>query len=90
MAAAFGWISIIVLAVVALGALLVNVAKDVYANSPEGKLKAAQEEADKAAEAADRLTESYNNLNNAIDSLEDKYETIKGLTRGTEEWRNAV
>ena len=90
MTAAFGWVALIVVAVVGLGALLVKVVKDIQANSPEGKLKAAREEAEQAAEAANKLTESYNNLANSIDSLDDKYKSLDNLTRGTKEWNAAV
>ena len=90
MTAAFGWVALIVVAVVGLGALLVKVVKDMQANSPEGKLKAAREEAEQAAEAADKLSESYNNLNNSINDLDDKYKSIENLTRGTKEWNTAV
>lgn len=90
MTAAFGWVALIVVAVVGLGALLIKVVKDIQANSPEGKLKAAREEAEQAAEAANKLTESYNNLANSIDGLDDKYKSLDNLTRGTKEWNSAV
>ena len=90
MAAALGWVALVVAAVVALGAIIYTTIDQIQKSSPEGKLKAAREEAEAAAEAADKAAESYNNLKNSLDSLKDGYQTLEGLTRGTEEWNEAV
>jgi cytoskeletal protein RodZ len=84
------------LLIVALGALaliiwgVVSAIKAFIKNSPEGKLKSAEEAAEAAAEAAETAAEAYNNLSDAFDSLLDKYSNLEDLTRGTQEWKNAV
>ena len=88
--AALGWILAIVAAVAVLGVVVYNHIKKMQENSPEGKLKAATEEAEQAAEVADRLTESYRNLNDSIEDLGDKYNALEDLTRGTKKWNEAV
>jgi hypothetical protein len=60
------------------------------ANSPEGKLKSAEEAADAAADAAERTAQAYNNLVDAVENLSDKYSALEDMTRGTQEWRDAV
>ena len=89
-AAALGWVLLVIAAVVALGLAIYAIADAIEKSSPEGKLKAAREEAEAAAEAADKAAESYNNLKNSFDELKDGYKTLKDLTRGTEEWNEAV
>jgi len=54
------------------------------------ELKKLEENADNAAKAADNATESYNGLKNSLTSLEEKYKSLEDLTRGTQEWRDAV
>jgi hypothetical protein len=78
------------LALVGVIMLLVHLFKEAQKNSPEGKLKSAEEAAASAAEAADAAAEAYDNLNDSLKSLDDKYENLDNLTRGTREWRDAV
>lgn len=58
--------------------------------TPEAKLEAASEAADKASEAADKAAEAYNNLSESFASLGDKYKGLEEMTKGTREWRDAV
>jgi len=58
--------------------------------TPEGKLKTLQEEAQKSADAFARVTESVEETKAALESLDSAYETIENLTRGTDEWYNAI
>ena len=81
--AALALLAIIVIGIVAL-------VKWFNANSPEGKLKSAEEAADAAAKAAERTAEAYNNLVEAIENLSDQYSALEEMTRGTQEWRDAV
>ena len=74
---------------VAIGAL-VHILKKVYDKSAAGRLKAAQKDTQKAADAAKEAAEEYNNLNNAISNIADKTEGLQELTKGTQEWRDAV
>ena len=77
-------------AVVLLIGLVVHLATVAAQNSPEGKLKAAQEQAEMLAETADQAAESYERLNDALDDLSSKYDALDELTRGTKEWNEAV
>ena len=81
---------LIVGAIIAIVAVFVAIAKSIQKNSPEGKLKAAQEATERASEAADRAKESYEGLASAIEQLDDKYKTLDELTRGTKEWNKAI
>lgn len=79
-----------ILLLVGAAALLVGIFKSIQANSPEGKLKTLQEQADKSAEAFNRVKDSVNETKSALESLNSAYETIENLTRGTDEWYNAI
>ena len=87
---------IALLLVAALGALaliiwaVVSAIKAFIKNSPEGKLKSAEEAAKAAADAADKAKEAYEGLADAFDSLDDKYKSLEELTKGTKEWKEAV
>lgn len=78
------------LALVAIIAVIIYLYKEHKKNSPEEVFKRSQESANAAASAADELADSYNNLNESLDSLDDKYKNLEKLTRGTQEWNNAV
>ena len=80
--------AIAAVALVAWG--LVKVFQAIKAASPEGQLKALQEQADKSAEAFNKVQESVNATKEAIDSLKESYEVIEGLKQGTEEWNEAI
>lgn len=79
-------IAVLVVAIIGIIALF----KKLKANSPEGKLKAAEEAAEAAGEAAEAAAEAYDNLAESFDNLADKYNTLEELTQGTREWRDAV
>lgn len=87
---AWWWVLAIVAALAAMIALIVVIAKKAAENSPEGKLKAAQEAAERASEAADRAKEAYEGLASSIEQLDDKYKALDELTRGTKEWNKAI
>ena len=80
----------VVLGVAAAVGALVYILKKVYDRSAAGRLKAAQKDTQKAAEAAKEAAEEYNNLNTAISNIEDKTNALSELTKGTQEWRDAV
>lgn len=80
---------IIIAVGIALGAVAL-VLKKIYDNSAAGKLKAAKKATEAAGEAAQDAAEAYNNLTNAINSIDDKTEALSELTKGTDEWREAV
>ena len=79
--------------IIAIGvaiAAVVTILKKVYDNSTAGKLKAAQKSTQSAAQAAQDAADAYTNLKNALDSIEDRTSALSELTRGTNEWREAV
>ena len=80
---------IIIAVSAALGAVVLAL-KKIYDNSAAGKLKAAKKATEAAGEAAQDAAEAYNNLSSAINSIDDKTEALSELTRGTNEWREAV
>ena len=88
--AAWWWAILIVAAVAALVVGIIAIANAIKNASPEAKLERAQEAADKSADAADRAAESYENLKNSFEGLEKGYEILENLTRGTEEWNDAI
>lgn len=84
---------LIVAAFIALAAIImvvVSAIKAFIANSPEGKLKAAEEASKAASVAAEEAAEAYNNLADSFENLEDKYNALEELTEGSREWRDAI
>lgn len=58
--------------------------------SPAGQLKEAQAAAENAANAADAAAEKYNNLKTSLDEIGEKKSNLDELTKGTQEWKDAV
>ena len=77
-------------AVAAIIAVVGIAMKKIYDNSAAGKLKAAKKATEDAGEAARDAAEAYNNLTSSINSIDDKTSALSELTRGTNEWREAV
>jgi archaellum component FlaC len=77
------------LAIAAIGAFAAawQVVKN---NSPEGKLEAAAKATNQATEAAENAAQSYEHLNNSLESIANKENIIKNMTKGTSEWKAAV
>lgn len=61
-----------------------------WKNSPAQQLKEAQEAAIKAGEAAQETADKYNNLKSSLEELKDKHTALDDLTKGTQEWNDAV
>jgi septal ring factor EnvC (AmiA/AmiB activator) len=76
---------IVLLAGAAMGALS-------YINnaSIEKRLKKAQESANDASEAAARASNSFEELSSSLDKLDEHYETLREMRRGTNEWNTSV
>lgn len=89
-----GWFLFLIGAIVAiLGVLIfliVKLVKHIQNSTPEAKLEAAKEAADDAAEAAQNAADAFTNLSDSWDSLSDKYKALEDMTRGSQEWRDAV
>ena len=83
-------VGLIIAAVVILIALIVKLVQHIQNSTPEAKLEAAKEAADDAAEAAQNAADAFTNLADSWDSLGDKYKALEDLTRGSQEWRDAV
>ena len=64
--------------------------KEYQNSSPEKILERAEESAENASKATEELAGSYNKLKDSLSGLDDKYETLETMTRGTQEWRDAV
>ena len=62
----------------------------IWKNSPAQKLKEAQEAAEKAGNAADIAADKYNNLKTSLDEIGEKKSNLDELTKGTQEWNDAV
>ncbi len=74
-------------------ALAISIKKlaDAFADDAEEKrLERLTEATEAASNAAEEAASQYNNLKDALSGLSDKYDTIETLTRGTQEWRDAV
>ena len=77
-------------ALVAVSWLIVKAFNAWKASTPEGKLDALKDKAEKSAEAFNRVQESVNATKAAIESLDESYDTIDNLIEGTQEWRDAI
>lgn len=95
--ASLGPLLIVILAVVgafiALAAIIWGVTaaiKAFQAASPEGKLKAAKEEAARLGEELNKAKEASDALKDSIDKYDSAVDKIKTLEEGTREWREAI
>jgi tetratricopeptide (TPR) repeat protein len=88
--AAWWWAVAIVAVIAALIVGIMAIANHVKNSSPEEKLKKAEEATKKSEDAANKAAEAYENLVESFDGLANKYKELENLTRGTEEWREAV
>lgn len=86
----WGVFAAIALAIIAVITAIIIAFSYLASQTPEAKLKKAEEAAEKAGQAADAAADAYKNLSDSFDSLEDKYAALEGLTKGTREWRDAV
>ena len=76
--------------IVAALTVVVNVYKALKAASPEAQLERTEELTKEASEAANEAAQSYNTLNDSLKNIEEGTSTLENLTRGTQEWRQAV
>ena len=97
LSASFGPILIAVLAIIAAIVALVAIVwivvkafKAWQASTPEGKLKAAQEEADALKGKLSETAEEANNLKSIFDDYDSIQEELKNCKEGTTEWYNAL
>ena len=90
-------ILVIVLAITAALAALIAIIwaissaiKAAEANSPEGKLKAAEEKADDLADSLETAKTKAQELQSAFDDYNSIYEKLQNCTKGTQEWSDAL
>lgn len=86
----FAAFALIIGAVVIAITAIVKAYKEMQANSPEAKFKAASEEAARMAEELDKARQAADGLRSSIDKYDSAIDKIKTLTKGTEEWRKAI
>ena len=90
-------ILVIVLAITAALAALIAIIwaissaiKAAEANSPAGKLKAAEEKAEALADSLETAKTKAQELQSAFDEYSSIYEKLQNCTKGTQEWSNAL
>lgn len=86
----WGWISLVIGAVVALGAAAVGIYQAIKANSPEAVLERAEDAAQRAEDAANDAADAYEKLGNSLDTISEKTSTLDNMTKGTKEWKEQV
>ena len=79
-----------IIGLVAVGVGLVALFNQIQASTPEGKLKAAEEQAQKAKEAFNEAKNAYENLMEGFSQYKNAIKTVEDLTIGTEEWEEAI
>jgi uncharacterized BrkB/YihY/UPF0761 family membrane protein len=90
--AQLGWwpFTLILLAVVAAVGLLIAGFVALSKNTPDAKLKAAEEAAAGAAEAARESKEAFEELQNTFEEYKSMRDSLDELEEGTLEWKNAM
>lgn len=84
------------LIVAAIGVLIlafkgiVAIVESIEANSPEGKLKAAEEKAEDLADSLEDAKNKAQELQSAFDGYNSIYEKLQNCTKGTQEWSDAL
>ena len=86
--ASSGWIWLLGIsaAIVAITLIVTAIKKA----SPEEKLKKAQQAADEAANSANNAKESFEGLADSLEQLDDKYQALENIIKGTKEWGEAI
>ena len=83
-------ILLIVAALAAVVAIVAAVAIALQKASLEGRMKAAAEATEDAKQAAEGAKEAYDNLLSAKDEYKELQSTLENLTKGTDEWKQAL
>lgn len=69
---------------------IVAIVKSIEANSPEGKLKAAEEKAEDLADSLEDAKTKAQDLQSAFDTYNSIYEKLQNCTKGTQEWSDVL
>lgn len=87
---AWWWVFLIIAAVAALTAGVIALAKAAKENSLAGQMEKAQKATAAAKEAAESAKTAYDDLLSARSEYSDLQVTLDGLTKGTNEWKQAL
>ena len=88
--AAWWWVFLIIAAVAALTAGVIALRKAAKENSLAGQMEKAQKATAAAKEAAESAKTAYDDLLNARSEYSELQTTLDGLTKGTNEWKQAL
>lgn len=87
---AWWWVFLIIAAVAALTAGVIALAKAAKENSLAGQMEKAQKATAAAKEAAESAKAAYDDLLSARSEYSELQATLDGLTKGTNEWKQAL
>ena len=88
--AAWWWVFLIIAAVAALTAGVIALVKAAKENSLAGQMEKAQKATAAAKEAAESAKTAYDDLLSARNEYSELQTTLDGLTKGTNEWKQAL
>lgn len=88
--AAWWWVFLIIAAVAALTAGVIALVKAAKENSLAGQMEKAQKATAAAKEAAESAKTAYDDLLSARSEYSELQATLDGLTKGTNEWKQAL
>lgn len=88
--AAWWWVFLIIAAVAALTAGVIALVKAAKENSLAGQMEKAQKATTAAKEAAESAKTAYDDLLSARSEYSELQATLDGLTKGTNEWKQAL
>lgn len=83
-------VTLIVAAITAIAAVVIALVSSINANSPEAKLKKAEENAKALGESLDEAKSHAEELKNAFDGYQSIVDKLKNCTKGTQEWKDAL
>ena len=83
-------VTLIVAAITAIAAVVIALVSSINANSPEAKLKKAEENAKALGESLNEAKNHAEELKNAFDGYQSIVDKLKNCTKGTQEWKDAL
>ena len=69
---------------------IIHIVKAFHRNSPAGQLEEAKKRTEELSQAASKAADSFKKLSDTFSTFKTAQITIKDLTKGTQEWREAV
>lgn len=83
-------VTLIVAAITAIAAVVIALVSSINANSPEAKLKKAEENAKALGESLDEAKSHAEELKNTFDGYQSIVDKLRNCTKGTQEWKDAL